>query len=155
MEPTKIVRVASGSSRTWAPRRAAGWPFASLFQSPDGGVGWVRLPAPRTTPRVACGSGTKPRRPADVASSVDRFSGRLLSGHLGHTQVGDRQLELADVEHLRACFLSARRPDRLRLFSVALHRFEAVVRHGGHGTAGRAVDQQAGAAESLEILHCR
>ena len=33
------------------------------------------------------------------------------SGHLGHTQVSDRQLELAHVEHLCAYFLAARGSD--------------------------------------------
>ena len=56
------------------------------------------------------------------------------------TQVGERQLELAHLEHLCAYFLGARASDLASLVSVPLQRFDAVVVRRGHGTTGRSVD---------------
>jgi hypothetical protein len=78
----------------------------------------------------------------------------VRSGHLGHTQVGERQLEVALVEHLCSYFLAARGSDPVQLVSVPVPRFDAVEGRRGHGTTGRAVDQQAGTAKSLELLEC-
>ena len=74
------------------------------------------------------------------------------SGHLGHPQVGERQLEFANVEHLGACLLCDRGSEGGGLVSVALYRPDAVVGRRRHGTTRRSVDQQAGTAEALEIL---
>jgi hypothetical protein len=51
--------------------------------------------------------------------------------------VCDRQLEVALVEHLCACFLAARSSD------------------GVHATAGRLVDQQVAAAEAVQLLEAQ
>jgi hypothetical protein len=76
------------------------------------------------------------------------------SGHLGHTQVGERQLEVALAEHLCSYFLAARGSDPVQLVSVPLPRFDAIEGRRGHATTGRSVDQQTGTAKSLELLEC-
>ena len=78
----------------------------------------------------------------------------VRSGHLGHTQVCERQLEVALVEHLCSYFLAARGSDPVQLVSVPLHRFDAVEGRRGHATTGCSVDQQACTAEALELLEC-
>src|ERR1700676_333801 len=62
------------------------------------------------------------------------------SDHLGHTQVCNRQLEVALVEHLCVCFLTARSSDRVQLVLVPLHRIDAVEGRRGHATTGCSVD---------------
>src|ERR1700761_4107609 len=74
------------------------------------------------------------------------------SDHLGHTQVCNRQLEVALVEHLGVCFLTARSPDPVQLVPVPLHRFDAVEGRRGHATTRRSVDQQAATAETFQLL---
>src|SRR6202040_1271866 len=71
------------------------------------------------------------------------------SDHLGHTQVCNRQLEVALVEHLCVCFLAARSSDPVQLVLVSLHRFDAVEGRRGHATTGCSVDQQAATAETF------
>src|SRR5882757_11319401 len=78
----------------------------------------------------------------------------VRSGHLGHTQVCERQLEVALVEHLCSYFLAARASEPVQLVFVPLPRFNAVEGRRRHGTTGRAVEQQAGTAKSLELLEC-
>jgi KaiC/GvpD/RAD55 family RecA-like ATPase len=71
----------------------------------------------------------------------DTFRGTCSrSGHLGHTQVCNRQLEVALVEHLGVCFLTARSSDPVQLVLVPLHRFDAVEGRRGHATTGCSVD---------------
>src|ERR1700730_13642071 len=62
------------------------------------------------------------------------------SDHLGHTQVCNCQLEVALVEHLCVCFLTARSSDPVQLVLVPLHRFDAVESRRGHATTGCSVD---------------
>jgi hypothetical protein len=64
----------------------------------------------------------------------------VRSGHLGHTQVGERQLEVALVEHLCSYFLAARGSDSVQPVSVPVHRFDAVEGRRGHATTGCSVD---------------
>src|ERR1700716_282441 len=78
----------------------------------------------------------------------------VRSGHLGHTQVCERQLEVALVEHLCSYFLAARASEPVQLVFVPLPRFNAVEGRRRHATTGRAVEQQAGTAKSLELLEC-
>jgi hypothetical protein len=68
--------------------------------------------------------------------------------------VGERQLEVALVEHLCSYFLAARGSDPVQLVSVPLPRFDAVEGRRGHATTGRSVDQLTGTAKSLELLEC-
>src|SRR3954454_3828247 len=77
------------------------------------------------------------------------------SDHLWHTQVCDCQLEVALVEYLCVCFLAARGSDPVQLVFVPLNRFGVVKGRGGHATTGRSVDEQAGTAESLQLLEGR
>src|ERR1700737_2500491 len=79
---------------------------------------------------------------------------RERSGHLGHTQGGGRQLEVALVEHLCSYFLAARGSDPVQLVSVPVPRFDAIEGRRGHATTGRSVDQQTGTAKSPELLEC-
>src|SRR6476646_3560492 len=78
----------------------------------------------------------------------------VRSGHLGHTQVCERQLEVARVEHLCSYFLAARASEPVQLVFVPLPRFNAVEGRRRHGTTGRSVEQQAGTAKSVELLEC-
>ena len=78
----------------------------------------------------------------------------VRSGHLGHTQVCECQLEVALVEHFCSYFLAARASDLVQLVYVPLPGFNAVEGRRRHGATGRAVEQQAGTAESLELLEC-
>src|ERR1700687_1483386 len=89
-----------------------------------------------------------------VAAAGAAFALVVRSGHLGHTQVCERQLEVALVEHLCSYFLAARASEPVQLVSVPRPRFDAVEGRRGHGTTGRAVDQQTGTAKSLEFLEC-
>src|SRR6476659_216530 len=76
----------------------------------------------------------------------------LRSDHLGHTQVCDCQLEVALVEYLCVCVLAARGSDPVQVVLVPLDRFGVVEVRRGHATTGRSVDEQAGTAESLQLL---
>ena len=70
-------------------------------------------------------------------------------------QVGQGQVELRDVEDLAARLVRALLPhDRGEAAGVP-HRLAAVEGHRRHGAARGAVDQQAGAAEPLELLDLR
>src|ERR1700754_1217885 len=89
-----------------------------------------------------------------VAGRNDRLEAALVlrSGHLRHTQEGDRQLEVALVENLCVCFLAARGFPPVQRVFVALERLGVVEGRRGHATTGRSVDEQAVAAESLQLL---
>src|SRR6476469_4401882 len=76
----------------------------------------------------------------------------LRSDHLGHAQVCDCQLEVALVEYLCVCFLAARGSDAVQLVLVPLNRFGVIEGRRGHATTGRSVEEQAGTAESLQLL---
>jgi RNA polymerase sigma factor (sigma-70 family) len=91
-------------------------------------------------------------RPPGRDPIAEFLAGLFLSGHFGHPQVRDGELELAHVEYVGAGLLGARRPDRSCLVSVAFHRFVAVVGHRGDGAARTPVHHEACAAEALELL---
>ena len=80
-----------------------------------------------------------------------------MSDQLGHPQVGERQLELAFVESSMA---PASRIDsgleRPRLVPVSLHALRGCSNDTDDTAASdRAVDHQAGAAETVEVLELR
>jgi hypothetical protein len=90
-----------------------------------------------TYPRPA--SNKRPRQSASVERTPQRHPGTVpgwrgqdgsarRSRHLGHAQMGERQLELAYIEDVGAEFAGARVPELLRLVSVALHGVTAVER---------------------------
>src|SRR5579875_951505 len=66
--------------------------------------------------------------------------------------MGERQLELALVELLNARFFDLGPLQRHRLLPVALHRVAAVEGRARYRSPRCAVDQKAGAAETLEVL---
>src|SRR4051812_12102271 len=104
---------------------------------------------------------TRPAAPGSRAPCIRRVPrtwgrGALVrSGHLGYTQVCDRQLEVALVEYFCVCFLAARGPDPVQLVLVPLKRFGVVEVRRGHATPGGSVNEQAGTAESLQLLEGR
>ena len=63
---------------------------------------------------------------AAINACVNRRMASLC--HLGHPQMGERQLEFADVDHISAQLAGARVPEFLGLLSVAVHGFAAVER---------------------------
>src|SRR5271163_3837649 len=94
------------------------------------------------SPRVASAR-TRQALPTDALARAfgDTFRGTCSrSDHLGHTQLCNRQLEVALVEHLCVCFLTARSSDPGQLLLVPLHRFHAVEGRRGHATTGCSVD---------------
>src|SRR5262245_7290071 len=85
-----------------------------------------------------------------INASVNQRA-RRASYQLRHPQMGDRQLEFAHVEDVRAHLAAARVPHFPRLLPVAFHGVAAVERRCRHRPPG-AIQQEAGAAEPLEFF---
>ena len=115
-------------------------------------------PLPRHHRRGRRGGGSARRlRPgaAPPPRALTAAGSTRCSGHLRHPQVRERQVELGDVDERGAGLLRAARPQRGALVPAARHRGPALEGRGGHGASRAAVDEQARAAEPVEVLHAR